>query len=314
MNRIVFILLALVAVGAILTTPASATAALAGGPGVAQVSGEAAKGSSQQTSPPAPEAPRQAAPAAPPPGRPQPQAKTEDEYKAYQETMAKAKPEEVEVAANQFAIKFPESELRTLIYHRAMTLYQAANSAEKVVEMGRKILAIDANNPVALVMVAAVLSENTHETDPKRDQLLSEAATDAQHALQTIDTDLSIPPNTPPAKVEEYRNMLRVMAYEAVGMVDFGKNNFAAAEPNLRKATQIAVPDPDPYNFLRLAIVLDRQNKYQDAMSAADRALQLSPANSQPAKYAQQEKDRLSKLVGTPSPAGAPSAAPPPRP
>jgi tetratricopeptide (TPR) repeat protein len=261
-----------------------------------------------QTAPGAPPNPTPPQPA-PPRVRPQPQAKTEEEYKAYQEAMAKDKPEEVEAAANQFAAKFPDSELRTLIYRRAMTMYQEADNADKVVEMGRKILAIDPDNPVALVMVAAVLSERTRENDPKRDQLLAEAAHDAQRALQTIDTNLPVPPDTSPERAEEYKNMLRAMAYEALGMVDFSQNQFALAEPNLRKATEIKVPDPDPYNFLRLAIVLDRQNKYQEAMSAADRALQLSPPNSQPARYAQQERDRLAKLVGAPPQAGTPSPA-----
>jgi tetratricopeptide (TPR) repeat protein len=283
---------------------------------VAQVGADAAKHSAKSASPaqetnsassapqnaPDATAPRQPAP---PVTRPQPQAKTEEEYKAYQEAMAKGKPDEVEVAANQFAAKFPDSELRTLIYHRAMTMYQGADNGDKVVEMGRKILAIDGDNPVALVMVAAVLSERTRDNDPKRDQFRAEAARDAQHALQTIETDLPVPPNTPPQKIEEYKNLLRVMAYEAIGMVNFSQNQFAAAEPSLRKATEIQVPDPDPYNFLKLAIVLDRQSKYQEAMDAANRALQLSPANSQPARLAQQERERLSKLVGTSLESGA---------
>jgi tetratricopeptide (TPR) repeat protein len=328
MNRFAWILLAVVGAASLMLAQAGGDAATNKPEAAAsgRASNPAAKPSTAQAAPnpqsaqPPPAAPQQQAPpqtappqTAPQPqappalGRPQPQAKTEEEYKAYQDAMANGKPEEVEAAANQFASRFKESELRTLIYRRAMTMYQQTDKPDKVVEMGRKILAIDKDDPMALVVVAAVLSGRTRESDANRDQLWSEAERDAGHGLQTIDTNLALPPNISPEKAAEYKNMLRVMAYEALGMVAFSQNNFAAAEPNLRKATEIEAPDPDPYNFLRLAIVLDRLKKYPEAMNAANRALQLSPANSQSAKYAQEEKDRLAKSIGTE--AGAAPAA-----
>ncbi len=87
---------------------------------------------------PAPSAPAQAAPgqAAPAPaaplgGRPQPQAQSQEEFQAYQAAAAKTTPADAESAANTFATQFPNSELRILLYLRAMREYQNANNAEK---------------------------------------------------------------------------------------------------------------------------------------------------------------------------------------
>ena len=83
-----------------------------------------------------------------------PQAKTQEEFKAFQAAAAAAPtatPEAQEKTADDFAAKFPQSELRVLLYRQAMNSYQNANNADKMVEMGRKILAIDPDDPQALI-------------------------------------------------------------------------------------------------------------------------------------------------------------------
>lgn len=64
----------------------------------------------------------QQAPAQTPTGpvKHQPQAKTQDEYKAYQEAAAKPDPTSLEQAANDFATKYPTSELRSVLFQREM--------------------------------------------------------------------------------------------------------------------------------------------------------------------------------------------------
>src|SRR6266581_5857787 len=101
------------------------------------------QGSSQQASP------QQGASAAPgaaqqgPPAKHPPQAKSQDEYKAFQTAAALTDPAALEKAADDFAAKFPNSELKVLLYRQAMNAYQNANNADKMLEMGRKITAID---------------------------------------------------------------------------------------------------------------------------------------------------------------------------
>src|SRR5271168_1467252 len=69
-------------------------------------------------------------------GKHLPQAKTQPEFDAYQAAMASTTPEATEKAADDFAVKYPTSEIKILIYKQAMQLYQSANNADKIVDMG----------------------------------------------------------------------------------------------------------------------------------------------------------------------------------
>ncbi|MGA8297936.1 MAG: hypothetical protein WB817_00560, partial [Terriglobales bacterium] len=100
--------------------------------------------------------------AAPAAKRP-PQAKTTPEYDAYKAATANADAATMEKAADDFATKFPDSELRVLLFKNDMHLYQNANNAEKTEELGRKLLAIDPDDPDALTMVAEVIAERTRD-------------------------------------------------------------------------------------------------------------------------------------------------------
>src|SRR5271166_2062008 len=75
------------------------------------------------------------APAVPAAKRP-PQAKTQPEFDAYKAAAASTDPAAFEKAADDFATKFPDSELRILLYKNAMRMYQSANNADKTEAMG----------------------------------------------------------------------------------------------------------------------------------------------------------------------------------
>ena len=49
----------------------------------------------------------------------------------------------MEKAADDFATKFPDSELRVLLYKAAMRGYQNANNGDKMLEEAQKLLKLD---------------------------------------------------------------------------------------------------------------------------------------------------------------------------
>lgn len=251
----------------------------------------------------------QAPPAAPSQGKPMPQAKTQDEFKAYQDAVAKTSPADVEAAANAFAAKYPDSELRVLVFRKAMYDYQNTNNGDKATEMAKKVLAIDPNNPEALVTSATITAQSTRETDLDRDERLNEALKEANKALQTIDTDMVVPANAPPERIQAYKNSMRAMAYDAIGTVAMVKKDFATAETNLRKSAELNA-QPDPVTWLRLSVALDQQKKYQEALDAANKAVQYSADSPQANNLAKMERDRLQKLVSAP-PTPAPATTTP---
>jgi hypothetical protein len=56
---------------------------------------------------------------------------------------------------------------------------------------------------------------------------------------------------------------------------------------------------PDPVVVLRLAISLDRQGKYPEALKEANHAVDLTQDGTSAGKLARQERDRLNQLVGS---------------
>jgi tetratricopeptide (TPR) repeat protein len=253
-----------------------------------------------QSSPAAPAGAAQPAPspAAPAAKRP-PQAKTQPEFDAYQAAMASAQdPVAMDKAADDFSTKFPASELRILLFRAAMHGYQSANNADKMLAAGRKILGIDPDDPEALIAVGEVLAERTRDTDLDKVQRWDEAMKSGQRALQTIDTDLSIPANTPQEKVDDYKGYLRSSAYSVLGAVDFNQEKYPEAEGYFRKSIDAYPAQPDPVVVLRLALALDKQGRYADALKEADRAVDLSQGNQALADPARRERDRLVQLTG----------------
>jgi tetratricopeptide (TPR) repeat protein len=241
--------------------------------------------------------------AAPPAGKRPPQAKTQPEFDAYKAAVATTDPAALEKAADDFAAKFPDSELRVLLYKNVMRLYQNANNTDKTEAMGRKVLGFDADDPEALVIVAEVIAERTRDSDIDKDQRFGEATAMAQKATQTIETNVQVPAGTPQDKVDAYKAMMRSQAYSIIGTIDFKKENYPSAEQNLQKSLDAYPADPDKVVVLRLALTLDKEQKYPEALKVANRAVELTQDNTPIGTPARHERDRLQQLTGGAAPA-----------
>jgi len=253
-----------------------------------------------------------------PPAKRLPQAKTQPEYQAYQAAMAKANdPAALEAAAIDFAAKFPDNELRVLLYKQAMGAYRNANNGDKMMEMGRKVLAIDPDSPEAQLGVAEILVERTHDSVLDKAQRWAEADKLLQHCLETIDTDIVAPPNTPQEKVDAFKADLRSSAYSILGTLASNQEKYPEAESYYRKSLDAFPSQPDPVVVLRLALVLDKQGRYGDALKEADHAVELTQQMPSLAEPARREHDRLVQLTGgipssnSTAPANTPAAAAP---
>jgi len=320
-------LMVLLAVGSVMAR-ANATPAQAPNQGQAQ-------GQSSSTTP-APSKPPAQTPSA---GRVL-QAKSQDEMKAYQDAtntsqqklsaadQARAKGDqagadklikeaaaEMEAAADAFAAKYPNSEMKGTLYARAMGLYAQANNSDKLIEAGRKAIAADPTNPVPLVQVASVLAETTRDTDLDREQRLSEAAKDAQAAIDNINTGLIVPPNAPPERVAAAKTSILTMAYDTLGMVNLNRKDYTAAEQALLKAVDSAKANPEAVVFLRLSVAQDQLKRYTQALDSANKAVQYAPQGSTAQSLAKQQQDRVKKLMeagSSSTPAPSPATTQPP--
>jgi len=246
--------------------------------------------------------------AAAPQGKRAPAAKTQPEFDAYKAAIQLTDAAAAEKAADDFAAKFPDSELRAVLYKSAMQKYQS--NPDKTLEMAQKALALDGDDPEALVTASQVLAERTRDTDLDRDQKLAEAKKDAERALATVDTDV---PATgfPPEKIDQFKRFVRSEAYAVLGTLATNAKNYPEAETDLRKSIEAFPEQVDPVAVLRLAIALDMQNKYPDALKYANQAVDLTKnqPDSAAARAARSEQDRLTKL----SSGSAPGQSAPPQ-
>lgn len=258
-----------------------------------------------------------AEPATPPAGKAPVQAKTQAEFEAYQAVMAKSQDAAaMEKAADDFAAKFPQSDLRVLLCRALMHDYTAAGNSEKILETGLKVLTLDKDDPEALIGVAEVQGEHTSPTDLDREQRMQQAMDNAQHALKTIDTDLAVPAGTRADKVDAYKRYLRSTAWAIVGTIQYKREQFPDAETSLRQSIDADPQEPDAVVILRLALALDQQKKYPQALEEANRAVALTKEDAELGKTARNERDRLmietggsSSANSAPPPAAAPQGA-----
>ena len=231
----------------------------------------------------------------------QPQAKTQDEYNAFMEAVQKPTPSDAEQAAREFEIKYPDSELTSLLFYQVMSQYQKSDNAEKTIDMGRKAIQHDPDNTAALILTGMVLAERTRESDIDRDEKLNEAEKDVRKAIENAqEGKFRLAANATPEQTEGFKNTVTYMGYAALGQIDLVKKNDVAAEQNLNKALALPQGQQDALTWLRLSLAQDHQNKYADALNAANKAVDLSANNPAVGNLAKIEQSRLKQLTAAP--------------
>lgn len=224
-----------------------------------------------------------------------PQAKTKDEYDAFMQIQGAPDAAAAENLAIAFETKYPASQLKAMAYNTVMRKYSEANNADKVLITARKAVTLDPDNVQALLLVSSSLANTTHDTDIDRDEKQAELKKDAAHAIELLNAGALTRMGATP----EQNNAALALAYSALGTMDAHLHNWAAAEPSLRKATELS-PQGDPVTYLNLALALDNQQKYPEALNAANKAAQLAtgPEYAEVLKTAQGERARLKQLSG----------------
>jgi tetratricopeptide (TPR) repeat protein len=231
-----------------------------------------------------------------------PEAKTHPEFNDYNTAYAIAGGAASEKAADDFAAKYPESELKSYLYSKAMHEYQNENNPEKMLSVGEKVLRLDPDNSIALVLTATVLADSLSDTDTDRQAKIARVKANAAHALDTVDSGFTPPANATPEQVKAYKDTLQSMAHSALGIVALKTADDSGAERELKLSADLNQGQPDPYIWYHLALAQDHQKKYQEALASVNHALQVIGTNADLGNLAKGEQTRLLTLTGrTPS-------------
>ncbi|HEY7405110.1 MAG TPA: hypothetical protein VIB39_16405 [Candidatus Angelobacter sp.] len=235
------------------------------------------------------------------------QAKTAQEFKDYNAAYALSGGEAVEKAADDFAAKYPASELKVFLYEKAMHEYQSTNNQPKILATGQKVLQLDPDNAIALVLTANVLSDGLSETNPDP-QKAAEIKKNAGRALEILGGNFSPAANATPEQIEAYKKMLQGLAHSALGITALKMHDDAGAENELKAAADTNPAQPDPFVWYHLSLAQDRQAKYSEALVSVNQAVQNSSSNPEIGSLAKDERARLLTLTG-----GSASSPPAPK-
>jgi tetratricopeptide (TPR) repeat protein len=254
------------------------------------------------------------APPSPPVAKKTAQAKTQAEYKDYNAAYGITGGPEMEKAADEFAAKYPDSELKAFLYSKAVHEYQSENNLDKMLAVGEKVLQLDPDNTVTLVLTATVLSDDLSPDDPNRAKKAEEIKQRAQRAIRTVDSSFAPPANATPEQITTYKDRLMSMAHSALGIAYLKTRDDAGAEKELKAAAEIGRATPDAFVWYHLALAQDHQDKTAEALASVDQALRYAPSNTELAKLAASERERLvmiMKPAGSSTPLGSPPQAQP---
>ena len=160
-----------------------------------------------------------------------------------------------------------------------------------------KVQELDTDDPEALINLATAIVERSQFSDLDFDKQMAEATKLATQATKTVDTDIVPPAGAPPEQVETYRNFLRSSAWGILGTISYNRNEFVDAEKSLNKAIDAFPQQVDPVMVVRLALSLDKQEKYAAALVQADKAVGMTQAGNAVGDTARDEQSRLKQLL-----------------
>jgi tetratricopeptide (TPR) repeat protein len=230
-----------------------------------------------------------------------PTAKSRQERDDFNHAYALTDAQAAEAAANDFSARYPDSELRHYLYSNTMLRYQQENNSAKMLEMGEKVLTLDPDNPLALVLTATATADSLGDRDHDRERKVGIVKRNANRAIQIAENGFSSS-NSP--NVALYKTTLQSMAYSALGIVKLKTGDDAGAEKDLMAAAEMRKVHPDPYIWYHLALAQDHRKRYTAALSSVEQALQLSSSNPELQKLAEAEHERLFSLARGPRNAG----------
>ena len=224
-----------------------------------------------------------------------PLARSEQERTDFNTAYALTGAAKEESAAIDFSNRYPKSELRRYLYSSAMQQYQRENNPAKMLAMGERVLALDPDNPLALVLIATALADSLGDRDRDRDKKVNTIKHNASRAIQTAESGYQ---GTDGAAV--YKTTLQSMAYSAMGIMKLKTGDDAGAEKDLKMATELAKFRPDGHTWYHLALAQDHRKKYAAALGSVEQALQLASSDPDLQKLAEVEHERLAGLARGP--------------
>jgi tetratricopeptide (TPR) repeat protein len=175
----------------------------------------------------------------------------------------------------EFAGRFPDSQLLSYVYYQAAKAYQQKGDLDRLVEYGEKSLKLDPNNILSMLLLAIVLPQpRMVQASPEvAAQRLSTADTYANRALKVID-GLPKSANETDEQFKNHKASLASDAHTALAMVCMQRDDSGKAIEEFKAAISLAAK-PNPQLYFRLGEVYANEGKKAEAIEAFTKASEL---------------------------------------
>lgn len=253
------------------------------------------------------------APAAETPVAPQPRPKSQPEAQALQGIFTAADPDTRIKAGDEFLTKYQDSEFKSLVNMVLAETYRQKNDYEKTIIYGERTLEGDPKNFMTQIMLAQTIAQRTREFDLDREEKLGRVEKYVKEALENLKTAPRPRPNITEDQWQSAKKDFEAQAHEALAMAAMARNKPEVAITEFRSALTLAA-NPDPATRVRLAAMLNKAGKHDEAIVEAQKVIDTPDAHPQVKSVAQAERARAQAAKGGNKPAATPAPAPAPAP
>ena len=244
-------------------------------------------------------------------------AKSPKEYDALKAIESAYDPDSRIAAVHSLLTTFKNTEFKEWANFMAMNAYSRKNDFENMLLYGEQTLAINPDNAEVLTALAYAIPTRTKQFDLDKDEKLSKAEDFARRALRLIPTAEKPNSEVPDEDWLTVKKDLMSQSHDALGLVAFMREDFAAAQQSFEQSLQVA-SKPSALTFYHYANTLKQSGQTDKALEIADKSIAAGGVPVGTGDLAKVLKAEIIKARARemfkpkPAPAPAPAAAPAP--
>ena len=247
------------------------------------------------------------------------QAKSQKEMEALMAIQNAVDPDAQISAVHSLLTTFKNTAFKEWANFMAMNAFSKKNDFENMLLYGEQTLAINPDNADVLTALAYAIPSRTKPFDLDKDEKLSKAEDFARRALRLIPTAEKPNPEVSDEDWLTVKKDLMSQSHDALGLVAFMREDFAAAQQSFEQSLQVASRQ-SALTFYHYANTLKRSGQTDKALEMAEKSIAAGGvlvgtgdlAKVLKAEIIKARAREMFKPKPKPAPAPAPAAAPAP--
>ncbi|HEV2199062.1 MAG TPA: hypothetical protein VGR73_04525 [Bryobacteraceae bacterium] len=221
-------------------------------------------------------------------------AKSNKEIQAVNAVFQAATPDAKIAAVDDLLTKYKDTEFKSIALTEAARAEMQKGDGITALTYGNRAMEADPKYYEALLLVAGLLVQGTHEFDLDKDEKLTHATKLVNDAIPAINAALKPNPQVTDDQWNGFKKDKIAEAHDRLGMIAALQKKYDVAVTEF-KASIDGAGTPDFTTSVRLASVYDDQGKFDDGAALLDKVM-ASSAPDAIKRVAQAEKQRAEKL------------------